>query len=79
MSADTAPDVPDEALRLALELAVSVAAVLAKMRPPQPFPADLKRFLKFQKLPAKALTQVRAAVEGDDAFRRRLGAVATTE
>jgi len=79
VSADTAPHVPDEALRLALEFAVSVAAVWAKMRPPQPFPTDLKRFLKFQKLPAKALTQVRAAVEGDDAFRRRLGAVATTE
>src|SRR4029079_6723978 len=79
VSADTAPHVPDEALRLALEFAVSVAAVWAKMRPPQPFPTDLKRFLKFQKLPAKALTQVRATIEGDDAFRRRLGAVATTE
>jgi predicted RNA-binding protein with PIN domain len=71
--------VPDEALRSALEFAVGVAAVWAKMRPPQPFPADLKRFLKFQKLPAAALVQVRAAVEGDDDFRQRLGSVATTE
>jgi len=79
VSAETAADVPDEALRLALEFAVGVAAVWAKMRPPQPFPADLKRFLRFQKLPAAALTQVRAAVEADDGFRRRLGSVATTE
>ena len=79
MSADPVADVPDEALRLALEFAVSVAAVWSKMRPPQPFPADLKRFLKFQKLPPRALAHVRAAVEGDVDFRGRLGSVATTE
>src|SRR3954454_2216386 len=79
VSADPVAELPDEALRSALEFAVGEGAVWAKMRPPQPFPADLKRFLKFQKLPAAALAQVRAAVEGDTDFRQRLGSVATTE
>ncbi|HZX56755.1 MAG TPA: NYN domain-containing protein [Ilumatobacteraceae bacterium] len=79
MSADPVADVPDEALRLALEFAVGIAAVWSKMRPPQPFPPDLRRFLKFHKLPTAALAQVRSAVEADDAFRQRLGSVATTE
>jgi len=64
---------------MALEFAVGVAAVWAQMRPPQSFPVGLKRFLKFQKLPPAALSQVRAAVEADDEFRRRLGSLATNE
>jgi len=79
VSADSAADVPDEALRLALEFAVGIAAASARLRPPPPFPPELKRFLKFHKLSATALHQVRAAVEADDDFRRRLGSVATTE
>ncbi|MEY2399903.1 MAG: hypothetical protein QOJ08_14, partial [Ilumatobacteraceae bacterium] len=72
-------DVPDEALRSALEFAVGIAAAGAKLRPPLPFPTDLKRFLRFHKLPPTALTQVRAAIEGDEDFRKRLASVATTE
>jgi predicted RNA-binding protein with PIN domain len=79
VSADIAADVPDEALRYALEFAVGIAAAGAKVRPPLPFPVQLKPFLRFHKLPPTALKQVRAAVEGDDEFRRRLASVATIE
>ena len=71
--------VPDEALRPALELAVGVAAAGVKLRPPMPFPSGLKRFLRFHKLPPAALSEVRAAVEGDDLFRGRLALVATAD
>jgi predicted RNA-binding protein with PIN domain len=79
VSADTAADVPDEALRYALEFAVGIAAAGTKVRPPLPFPVQLKPFLRFHKLPPTALKQVRAAVEGDDEFRGRLASVATIE
>jgi predicted RNA-binding protein with PIN domain len=79
VSADSAADVPDGALRSALEFAVGVAAAGAKMRPSVPFPAELKRFLRFHKLPPTALAQVRAAVEGDEDFRKRLGSVVTAD
>ena len=72
-------DVPDEALRSALEFAVGIAAAGAKLRPPLPFPAELKRFLRFHKLPRTALAQARAAIEGDEDFRTRLASAATTE
>lgn len=83
MSADSPvevrDEVPDEALRPALELAVGVAAAGVKMRPPLPFPSGLKRFLRFHKLPPTALSEVRAAVDGDDVFRGRLASVATAD
>jgi predicted RNA-binding protein with PIN domain len=79
MSAEPAADVPDEALRPTLELAVGVAAAGAKLRPQLAFPVELRRFLRFHKLPPAALTQVRAAIEGDADFRKRLASVATTE
>ena len=78
MSTESA-DVPDEALRSALEFAVGIAAAGAKLRPPLAFPAELKRFLRFHKLPPTALSQVRAAIDGDEDFRKRLASVATTE
>lgn len=79
VSADTAADVPDEALRPALELAVGIAAAGVKLRPPLPFPVELKRFLRFHKLPPAALAQVRASIEADETFRGRLASVATAE
>jgi predicted RNA-binding protein with PIN domain len=79
VSAETAADVPDEALRPTLELAVGVAAAGAKLRPPLTFPNELKRFLRFHKLPPTALTQVRAAIDADEDFRKKLASVATTE
>jgi predicted RNA-binding protein with PIN domain len=71
--------VPDQALQDALELAVGIAAAGVKLRPPLAFPPALKRFLRFHKLPPAALSQVRAAVEADDGFRRRLASVATAD
>ena len=49
------------------------------MRPPLPIPGELKRFLRFHKLPTTALAQVRAAIEGDEDFRKRLASVATAD
>ncbi len=79
VSGETPADVPDQALQSALELAVGVAAAGVKLRPPLSFPPGLKRFLRFHKLPPAALSQVRAAVEGDDDFRQQLASVATPE
>ncbi len=79
VSAETTVDVPDEALRPTLELAVGVAAAGAKLRPPLAFPSELKRFLRFHKLPPTALAQVRAAIDDDEDFRKKLASVATTE
>jgi hypothetical protein len=77
---DTADaDIPDRALQAALEFAVGIAAVSAKQRLPVPFPAELKPFLKLQRLPVSALATVRAALEADGEYLRRLGLVATDE
>jgi predicted RNA-binding protein with PIN domain len=79
VSAHPADEIPDAALLSALEFAIGIAAAGAKLRPQLPFPMGLKKFLRFHKLPATALAQVRAAVEADEVFRQRLGSVATTE
>ena len=71
--------VPDGLIASALEFAVGIAAAGARLKPALPFPAELRPFLKFQKLPAKALASVRAAVEGDQVFLGRLASVATPE
>jgi YacP-like NYN domain len=74
-----AADIPDRVVASALEFAVGIAAAGAKLRPALPFPAELKPYLKFTKLPAKALREVRRAIEGDLPFMRRLGLVAVPE
>ena len=79
VSGEHAADVPDQALRSALEFAVGIAAAGVKLRPPLSFPVELRRFLRFHKLPPAALAQVRGAVEGDDDFRLRLASVATAD
>ena len=79
MSGEHPADVPDQALRSALEFAVGIAAAGVKLRPPLSIPVELRRFLRFHKLPPAALSQVRAAVEGDADFRNRLASVATDE
>jgi len=73
------PACPDRALQSALEFAVGIAAAGLKTRPPLAFPAALKPYLRFHKLPPAALAKVREAVEGDREFLRRLGLVATPE
>ena len=79
MSEPDASALPDRALLQALELAVGVAAAGAKLRPPMPYPAGLKPFLKFHKLPTGVLGQVRTAVDGDPVFIRKLASVVTDE
>lgn len=69
----------DRSVHSALEFAVGIAAAGAKLRPPLPFPQELKPFLRFHKLPPTALAKVRAAVESDREFLQRLGMVATRE
>jgi hypothetical protein len=72
-------EIPDRVIACALEFAVGIAAAGAKVRPPLAYPAELKPFLKFTKLPSKALRDVRRAVEGDPAFLRLLGKAAVPE
>ncbi len=72
-------DIPDRALQSALEFAVLLAAAGQKMRPVLPFPAGLKPFLKFHKLPPKALATVREIVEADPEYLRKLGIGAQAE
>ncbi len=72
-------DIPDRALQSALEFAVLLAAAGQKMRPALAFPAGLKPFLKFHKLPPKALATVREVVEGDPEYLRKLGIGAQAE
>ena len=72
-------DVPDRALRSALEFAVDIAAAGSKLRPALPYPAGLKPYLKFAKLPGAALATVRQVVEADDEYRRRLGIAVSPE
>jgi len=74
-----AAELSDESLRSALEFAVAIAAVGVKLRPAMPVPAGFRPYLRFQKLPAPALTTLRAAVEADATFLHRLGVVATPE
>lgn len=71
-----AASVPDEAVRLALELAFGVALLGSRQRPPLPIPAGLRPFLRFQKLPPAALAPLRRAIEADEPFRSRVAAVA---
>ena len=72
-------EIPDRVIASALEFAVGIAAAGAKLRPPLPFPVELRPFLKFQKLPAKALRDVRRAVESDGVFLHRLASVAVAD
>lgn len=74
-----AGDVPDGVIASALEFAVGIAAVGAKLRPPLSFPAELRPFLKFTRLPATARSHVRAAVHADRVFLDRLALAAKPE
>ncbi len=48
-------------------------------RPPVPAPATVRPFLRFQKLPDRALAPVRRAVEADDDLRERLASVVSDD
>ncbi len=79
MSRDGELEIPDRALQSALEFAVLLAAAGQKTRPALAFPAGLKPFLKFHKLPPKALSTVREVVEADAEYLRKLGIGAQAE
>jgi predicted RNA-binding protein with PIN domain len=72
-------DIPDLALRSALEFAVGIAAAGQKLRPPLAYPAGLKSLLKFNHLDRTALRVARRAVAGDDIYRERLAVAATSD
>jgi predicted RNA-binding protein with PIN domain/uncharacterized coiled-coil protein SlyX len=71
-------EIPDRLLTSGYEFAIGIAATSVKMKLPLAVPAGLKPFLKVQKLPATAHTKIRAAIEGDDAFRTAIGRAAAT-
>jgi predicted RNA-binding protein with PIN domain len=64
------------ALRPALELAFLVASVGSRQHPPLVVPAELRPFLRHQKMPVRAAQAVFDAVATDDDFRRRVLAIA---
>jgi len=66
-------------LRSAIEFAVAIAAEGQKIKPPLPYPAPLKPFLRQARIPSSALGTLRRAIESDDTFRRRLAAGAAPE
>ena len=59
-------------LRRAIELAFGVARDAAIADPPVDPPPPLRRFMRFKRLAGPAVDVVRACVEGDDEFRRRV-------
>jgi predicted RNA-binding protein with PIN domain len=72
-------NIPDEALRPALEAAVELAKAAAAGHPPrQPAPA-LRPLLKLRYVPDHALPSVRRAVEDDELFRTVVAAATTEE
>jgi predicted RNA-binding protein with PIN domain len=66
-------------LRRAIEFALHVVEQGQKQRPPLPYPAELRPFLKTPRVPASALGRLRRAIEADDGFRTRLAAAAAPE
>ena len=66
------PSLLDEFLRPVLEVAVALARRVAQDDGPTAVPSRLRPFVQFSKLPAKALTAARLAVEDDEEFRGRV-------
>ena len=63
---------PTTLLKPALEAVMQVARDGEAAEPTQPAPAQLRRYLRFARLPAPALDIARRVVEEDDAFRQRV-------
>jgi predicted RNA-binding protein with PIN domain len=61
-------------LRPVLEFAVLMVREGQKLKPPIPFPPELRKYLKLSRLPAASLPSVRKIVESDEVFRQRLAA-----
>jgi predicted RNA-binding protein with PIN domain len=66
-------------LKPALEAVMKVAREGEAAEPSEPAPAQLKRYLRFARLPAPALDIARRVVEEDDAFRERVASHLTED
>ncbi|MEY2423856.1 MAG: hypothetical protein QOI95_3923 [Acidimicrobiaceae bacterium] len=70
---------PTTLLKPALEAVMKVAREGEAAEPTQPAPAQLRRYLRFARLPAPALDIARRVVEEDDAFRERVASHLTED
>lgn len=70
---------PTVLLRPAIEAVMQVAREGEAAEPTQPAPAQLKRYLRFARLPAPALDIARRVVEEDDDFRQRVASRLTQD
>jgi predicted RNA-binding protein with PIN domain len=70
---------PTTLLKPALEAVMKVAREGEAAEPTQPAPAQLKRYLRFARLPAPALDIARRVVEEDDEFRERVASHLTED
>ena len=70
---------PITLLRPALEAVMKIARDGEAAEPTEPAPAQLRRYLRFARLPAPALDIARRVVEEDDAFRERVAAHLTED
>jgi predicted RNA-binding protein with PIN domain len=66
-------------LKPALEAVMKVAREGEAAEPTEPAPAQLRRYLRFARLPAPALDIARRVVEEDDAFRERVASQLTED
>ena len=66
-------------MRSALEFAVGLAEAGQKLKPPLPFPADLKPFFRQHRLAGATLGRVRRIIEADPDFRERVAVGAVDE
>lgn len=69
----------DKLLRQALEAAVAVARVGEEATPAIPAPVQLRPFLQFAKLPARAVGATRRAIDSDEEFRGRVAEIVTED
>ena len=72
-------EIPNQHLRSAIQFAVAIAEAGQRLRPPIPFPPELRPYLKQPRVPATALGRLRRAIEADGTFRARLAAGAVPE
>ena len=70
---------PTTLLKPAIEAVMKVAREGEAAEPTEPAPAQLKRYLRFARLPAPALDIARRVVEEDDAFRERVASHLTED
>ena len=72
-------EVSDEVLRRSLDLALAVASAGARTRPPVAASPSIRPFLRFQRAPSSAFGAIRAVLNDDVEFRRRVSTIATVE